>query len=191
MLGRSSSRDVLEGTGASGSTLRYAMTHIDAHRPAVLLLENVVGLFKGFLKKDAVTWTLLEDTYSNLSILLHFLRSVGYCAPRGIANPAPRLPSNRCRAGRPCVFVGDACGGVQAGSCDSLLEAANELFEQLQGHASIQIAPESLRMTPRTPEHVYWLKCAVEERPARVAELAVAAVPSGAKVFKYRALHLT
>ena len=57
-LSRSSSRDVLEGTGASGSTLRYAMAYIDAHRPSVLLLENVVGLFKGFLRKDPVTWKL-------------------------------------------------------------------------------------------------------------------------------------
>ena len=189
-LSRSSARDVLEGTGASGSTLRFAMTYIDTHRPAVLLLENVVGLFKGFLKKDPVTWKLLEDTFSNLSILLHFLRRAGYCAPRGVANPAPRLPSNRRRAWLPCFLIGTDCDSVRSGSCDSLLEAAHDLFEHLQGHASLQIAPESLRMTPHTPEHVYWLKCAVDERPARDAEPGAAAVPSGTKAPKYRDLHL-
>ena len=180
----------MEGTGASGSTLRHAMTYIDAHRPSVLLLENVVGLFKGFLKKDPVTWKLLEDTFSNLSILLRFLERTGYCAPRGIANPAPRLPANRRRAWLPCFLVGDACDGAQAETCDSLREAANELFEHLQGHASIQIAPESLRITPHTPEHAHWLECAVEERTDRAAaEPTAATVSSGARVPKYRALH--
>ena len=182
-LDRSSARDVLDGAGASGSTLRYAMAYIDAHRPAVLLLENVVGLFKGFLRKDPVTWKLLEDTYSNLSILLRFLQKTGYCAPRGVANPAPRLPANRRRAWLPCFLVDDdACDGVQARSCDSLLEAANELFERLQAHATVQIAPEALRMTPHTPDHEYWLKCAVGERADRVgAEPGAATVSRGGK----------
>ena len=124
---RSSARDVLEGTGASGSTIRYAMAYIDAHRPSVLLLENVVGLYKGFLKKDPVTWAMLEDTYSNLSLLLNFLQRAGYCTPRGIANPAPRLPANRRRAWLPCFLVGGACDGVQEGSCHSLVEAAKRI----------------------------------------------------------------
>ena len=45
-----SSRAVVTGAGSSGSTIQYAMAYIDSHRPALLLLENVVGLFKGFLK---------------------------------------------------------------------------------------------------------------------------------------------
>ena len=47
-LDRSSARDVLDGAGASGSTLRYAMAYIDAHRPAVLLLETLSACSKAF-----------------------------------------------------------------------------------------------------------------------------------------------
>ena len=148
-------------------------------------------MFKGFLRKDPVTWKLLEDTYSNLSILLRFLQKTGYCAPRGVANPAPRLPANRRRAWLPCFLVhDDACDGVQARSCDSLLEAANDLFERLQDHATVQIAPEALRMTPHTPDHEYWLKCAVGERADQVgAEPGAATVSRGGKEHKFRALH--
>ena len=59
-------RAVLTGSGSSGSTMRYAMAYIGRHLPAVLLLENVPGLLKGFMKRDAVTWAKVRDVYSNL-----------------------------------------------------------------------------------------------------------------------------
>ena len=55
----------------------------------------MAGLFKGFLKKDLVTSKLLEDTHSNLSVLLTFLEKAGHCAPHGVLNPSPRLPAKR------------------------------------------------------------------------------------------------
>ena len=39
---------VLEGSGTSGSTCQYALAYIERHRPAVVLIENVAGLFKGY-----------------------------------------------------------------------------------------------------------------------------------------------
>ena len=92
----------------------------------------------------------------------------------------------------PCFLVDDdACDGVQAGSCDNVVEAANELIEQVQARAPVQIAPEALHMTPHTPDHEYCLECVVGERAERVgAEPGAATVSRGGNARKFMAVHL-
>ena len=38
---------IVEGIGSSGKTANYALQYVQKHRPKILLIENVVGLFKG------------------------------------------------------------------------------------------------------------------------------------------------
>ena len=154
-------RDVEHCRGSSGSTLHFAMTYIDKHRPRVLLFENVKGLRKGLWQKDAVTWRSIRDVHSNLGILLAFLEDRGYCAPHCMLNPSPRMPSNRRRLWLPCFFVGD---GVTTRGINSLCTMATEVLDKLQSNTAATIGPEHLRLPPHTPEYEFWLERAIKER---------------------------
>ena len=114
------------------------MAYIANHRPVILLLENVVGLFKGFLKRNAVTWRMVEDVYSNLALLLDFLRSCGYCAPATTLNPSPRLPVNRRRAWLPCFAMPQVGDGVP--THDGLVQQVTQLLQEVQAHISANIS---------------------------------------------------
>ena len=154
------SRAVLNSEGSSGSTIRYAMAYIANHRPVILLLENVTGLFKGFLKRNAVTWRMVEDVYSNLALLLDFLRSCGYCAPATTLNPSPRLPVNRRRAWLPCFAMPQVGDGVP--THDGLVQQATQLLQEVQAHISANISLDRVLMSVHTPEYEYWANKAVE-----------------------------
>ena len=164
-VSRDTGMHVLDGAGTSGSTIQYAMAYIAAHRPLVLLWENVVGLFKGYLKKDAVTWELVSDVYSNLHLLLTFLTQNGYCAPRGVLNPSPRLPVNRRRAWLPCFLTGATVSEAASATVSGcgLSEVADELLCLLQERAGSSIEPERLLLCPNTSEHAYWLAEAIKD----------------------------
>ena len=131
-----------------------------------------------------------------MSMLLSFLESRGYCAPRGVLNPAPRLPANRRRAWLPCFRVKQPCDGVQGSPpCDGvqgggLQEAAAQLLQLLQERvSSAAISLERLLLWLTPLERQYWLAQAVAERPVGDPAAKGCRRDGVRRVAKYRAAH--
>ena len=92
------------------------------------------------MMRNAVTGRLVTYVYSNLALLLDFLRSCGYCAPATTLNPSPRLPVNRRRAWLPC-FAMPQCGkSVAEHTHDGLVQQVNQLLQEVQAHISANIS---------------------------------------------------
>jgi site-specific DNA-cytosine methylase len=113
-------RAVLEGKGSSGETATCSLLYVQQHKPKIVLLENVIGLLKGYTRKNPITNQLVIDFCSNLAVLLDALRDMGYVCPFARVNPAPRMAANRARAWLPCVYRPDL---GEAGNGLALLEA--------------------------------------------------------------------
>eukprot|EP00971_Amphidinium_carterae_P349294 6490945-Amphidinium_carterae.1 len=64
------SRGIFNIAGSSGLTAKYAMEFVKHRLPAILLIENVPGLFAGYIRNDFPTNEMVVNLVSNLNILL-------------------------------------------------------------------------------------------------------------------------
>lgn len=163
--GESIDRVVLEGKGSSGATCAYALDFVGRFRPGVLIIENVVGLFKGYLKRDAVTWDSVIDTHSNLHILLSTLRGFGYCAPKAILDPSPRIACHRKRVWLPCFLLS---APMDDDTADHLAALVEELLSHLQQKTTSCIHLPALLLDTDFADYKFWERAAVSGNGAKV-----------------------
>eukprot|EP00969_Alexandrium_andersonii_P024403 1065239-Alexandrium_andersonii.AAC.1 len=93
----------LQAHGKSGETAKYGISFIAQTLPAIVILENVPGLVKGYRMRDAVTHELIVNVASNLYVLLSERTKLGYICPVKIVGPKPFMDASRNRAYLPCV----------------------------------------------------------------------------------------
>ena len=115
--------------GTSGETAGHALRYVKRHRPALVLIENVKGLFAGLYKRNAFTLQAEKDACSNMMVLLRELKVQGYVTPISLMDAAQRGGGRRKRAYLPCVLAGETL--LMSGAVDMLPGMIENLMTEL------------------------------------------------------------
>ena len=141
------------GAGSAGETAAYALRFVEGSAPHILILENLLGLFRFYKRRFPITQQLEYNFTSNNYILLSRLKGMGYIAPACESDSTQRCGVRRPRAYLPCVLCD---GAVPVHVRDELAEAAVRLMELLIVANSRVIALEEIIMDEDDEDFDLW-----------------------------------
>ena len=152
------SRAFLVDLGTSGKTCRQLLHYVGTYRPTILIIENVVGLLRGYQKRNIVDDAVV-DVHSNFHFLLSTLQSWGYTTPCAVLDSQNRLACSRQRAWLPCCLLSDT---RQNARC-AISDAIKELMQDLQKDTAEKLPLHRVLLTGGE-EFEFWQKQANEGR---------------------------